>query len=125
MTPPPASGPTSMCAIPAVFRRAFERRRSASDAFLIVYAIENGRDCARLGISLGKKRVRKASARNRMKRLIREAFRLSKADIPTAIDLIVVPRGVPLSLAQARQSLPELARAAARRLGPPRSQPPP
>jgi ribonuclease P protein component len=110
---------------PGDFRRAFERRRSASDTLLIVYAIENGRDFPRLGISIGKKRVRKASARNRIKRLIREAFRLSKPELPAGIDLIVVPRGVPLSLAQALRSLPELARAASRRLGPPRPQPSP
>ena len=37
---------------PADFRRAFDRKRSASDAVLIVYGVENGLDHPRLGISV-------------------------------------------------------------------------
>ncbi len=120
MTAPPRATfrPHERIRDPKVFRLAFQRRRSASDAALIVYAIENGRDHARLGISVGKKKVRKASARNRIKRLLREAFRLSKAELPDGVDLVVVPRGAALTFAQARASLPKLARDAARRLGP-------
>jgi len=103
---------------PAVFRRAFERRRSASDGALIVYGVENGRTFARLGISASKRKIRKAADRNRFKRLVREAFRLSKAELPGGVDLVVVPRGPGLTFEQARQSLPTLARAVARRLGP-------
>ena len=43
---------------PKDFRRAFERRRSASDATMIVYGVENGRDHPRLGISVGRKKIR-------------------------------------------------------------------
>jgi ribonuclease P protein component len=103
---------------PDDFRRAFERRRSVSDATMIVYGAENGRDHPRLGISVGRKKIRSAAARNRVKRLLREAFRLSKADLPAGIDLVVVPRGPALTFAEARRALPELARAVARRLGP-------
>lgn len=103
---------------PAVFRRAFDRRRSASDACLVVYAIENELPFARLGISIGRKKVRRAVARNRIKRLVREAFRLNKGTLPTGIDYVVVPRGPGLTFAQAIASLPALSRAAAGRLGP-------
>jgi ribonuclease P protein component len=102
---------------PAVFRRAFERKRSVSDGSLIVYGVENGLEFARLGISASKRKIRKAADRNRVKRLIREAFRLSKAELPPGVDLIVVPRGPSLTFEQARCSLPHLAGAAARRLG--------
>ncbi len=104
---------------PLAFRRAFDRRRSASDAFLIVYGVENGLDHPRLGLSVGRRRVRRASARNRVKRYLREAFRLNKADLPAGIDLVVVPRGPGLTFEQARRSLPDLARAVGRRLAPP------
>ena len=110
---------------PADFRRAFERRRSVSDTRLVVYAVENGREHARLGISLSRKKVRRATARNRVKRLLREAFRLGKAEIPTGIDLVIVPRHGDITFEQARTSLPALAREAARRLGRPPQQGPP
>jgi ribonuclease P protein component len=102
---------------PRDFRRAFERKRSASDAALIVYGVENGRDHPRLGISIGRKKVRRAVERNRIKRLLREAFRLNKADFPAGIDLVIVPRGPGLTFAEAQHGLPRLAHAVARRLG--------
>ena len=102
---------------PAVFRRAFERKRSASDDSIIVYGLENGLDFPRLGISASKRKIRKASGRNRVKRLLREAFRLTKGEIPPGVDLIIVPRGPALSFDQAIRSLPGLARSVAKRLG--------
>jgi ribonuclease P protein component len=102
---------------PADFRRAFERKRSASNPAMIVYGVENGRDHPRLGISVGRKKVRSAADRNRIKRLLREAFRLGKAELPAGVDLVVVPRGPKLSFDEARNGLPDLAQAVARRLG--------
>jgi ribonuclease P protein component len=107
------------------FRRAFERRRSVSNEHLIVYGVENGLNHPRLGLSVSRKRVGKATARNRVKRLIREAFRLSKAELPSGVDLVVVPRGPGLTFEVARRSLPDLARALARRLGQPVAKPSP
>jgi ribonuclease P protein component len=101
---------------PEEFRRAFERRRWASDPVLAVYGVENDRDHPRLGISVSRKKVRAATVRNRLKRLVREAFRLSKKDLPPGIDLVVVPRAVTPSFTDVRRSLARLAHDVARRL---------
>jgi ribonuclease P protein component len=106
---------------PATFRRAFERRRWESDATLTIYGVENGLDHARLGLSVSRKKVKTAAGRNRIKRLIREAFRLSKAELPAGLDLVVVPRNPAARFAEVRQSLPRLARALERRFS--RSRP--
>ena len=102
---------------PTDFRRAFERRRSESDPVLVVYGVENGLAHARLGISVARKKVRAASSRNRLKRLVREAFRLSKSELPAGIDLVVIPRMQNPTAAAIRHSLVDLGRRVARRLG--------
>lgn len=102
---------------PAAFRRAYERKRSAADPCLVLHGVENGLDHARLGISVGKKKVRHAHDRNRIKRVVREAFRLSKADWPVGIDYVVVPRDPKVSFERALAVLPGLAKAVGRRLG--------
>src|SRR5262245_31671728 len=97
------------------FERVFGRRRSVSDDRLIVYACENGLPHLRLGLSVSRK-VGGAVTRNRVRRLYREAFRLTKAELPTGLDLILIPRGpaVP-SLLELRESLRRLVPLAARK----------
>jgi ribonuclease P protein component len=101
---------------PADFRRAFDRRKSASDPVLVVHAVENGLPYARLGITVGRRKVRKATARNRLKRWVREAFRQNKVALPVGVDLIVAPRSAEVTYHQVRASLVALAQASAARL---------
>jgi ribonuclease P protein component len=98
------------------FQRVFTRRRSVSDERLIVYACENGLPHARLGMSVSRK-FGPAVKRNRVRRLIREAFRLHRADMPTGVDLVVIPRpAIAPTLAEVTDSLKRLAEQATRRL---------
>jgi ribonuclease P protein component len=98
------------------FRRVYERRRSVSDSSLIVYACENNLPYLRLGLSVSRK-MGGAVQRNRLRRLYREAFRLTRHEMPMGLDLILIPRrSEPPSLAELKKSLPSLVRQAARKL---------
>ncbi|HYT95517.1 MAG TPA: ribonuclease P protein component [Gemmataceae bacterium] len=98
------------------FRRAFERRRSVSDAWLIVYACENGLPYARLGLSVSRK-FGQATHRNYLRRLYREAFRLTRHEMPTGLDLVLIPRTSEAPpLAELQRSLPRLVGQLARKL---------
>lgn len=100
----------------ADFRRVYERRRSVSDNCLIVYACENDLSYLRLGLSVSRK-MGGAVQRNRLRRLYREAFRLTRHEMPVGLDLILIPRcPEPPTLAHLKQSLPSLVHRAARRL---------
>src|SRR6266516_5373760 len=101
---------------PADFRRVYERRRSVSDSWLIVYACENGLPHLRLGLSVSRK-VGQATHRNRLRRLYREAFRLTRHEMPTGLDLVLIPRRAEEPpLAELKQSLPRLVVQLARKL---------
>lgn len=101
---------------PADFRQAYAGRCSASDHRLVVIGRENGLPHCRLGLSVSRK-VGGAVSRNRWKRLLREAFRLSRHHLPAGVDLIVIPRlGVPPELAGLMESLPRLAARVEKRL---------
>src|SRR5437667_8397874 len=98
------------------FRRVYERRRSVSDPTMIVYACENGLPFLRLGMSVSRK-FGPAVRRNRLRRLYREAFRLTRQEMPTGLDLVLIPRGAKEpTLADLKKSLPKLVHALAQRL---------
>jgi len=100
----------------AEFARVFDVKCSVADRYLVLYVAPNELGLTRLGLSVGRK-VGKAVIRNRIKRLLREAFRLSRRDLPVGFDLICIPRrGVDGSLAAYQASIKKLTRTGAERL---------
>jgi ribonuclease P protein component len=70
-----------------VFR---EGRRLPSRWFTVIWRPSAGPG-ARLGLALAKRQIRHAHDRNRLKRLLREAFRLRRHGLP-ALDLVFMAR---------------------------------
>lgn len=59
--------------------------------YIYVDCLSTDREFSRLGITVTR-RYGKSHERNRFKRLVREAFRLSRLDLPENFDIIVKPR---------------------------------
>ncbi len=75
------------------FDRVTREGRSLGDGLFRLRAAPNGLSHGRLGIIVSKRMSRYAPERNRMKRLIREAWRLHKRDLPPGVDWLVIPKG--------------------------------
>jgi ribonuclease P protein component len=66
---------------PAEFRLVYERGKRFDGRFVTVFIVPSETVFQRLGITASKKISNKAHDRNRAKRLLREAFRLSRAEL--------------------------------------------
>ena len=88
----------------------FHKGRRLGDARVTLLARPNGLEFSRLGVAVSGDHGG-AVRRNRIKRLCREAMRLSLPELPAGWDFMVVPRkGAELSLPALRESLLGLAK---------------
>ena len=97
------------------FSAVFSRGSVVADSVLVMHVLPNIGRPTRLGLTIAKK-VGNAPTRNRWKRLIREAFRLNYAKLPSGLTLVIRPRkGARPDFHQIEAALVRLCRRAARK----------
>jgi ribonuclease P protein component len=94
---------------PAEFREVKRRGKKFADAFFSLSVLANHETYPRLGLSIATRTFGSAVARNRVKRLTRESFRLNQHSLPP-VDVTVYAR------AAARQANPSELRASLEKL---------
>lgn len=77
---------------PSDFEAVLRGGRRVRDVYFTVAVRTNSANCARLGVTVSRRTSPRAVVRNRIKRQIRESFRMSKSGLP-GIDIVVVANG--------------------------------
>lgn len=93
------------------FRRLYRRGASAASPYLVVYAMKTRRPHNRIGLTVSPK-LGGAVVRNRIKRLLREAYRLHEHAFVPGTDLVFVARSrmIKANCAQTEHELMRLMR---------------
>jgi ribonuclease P protein component len=73
------------------FRRLYSKGKSYASSLLVIYCNRNRGASNRLGITVGSK-VGKAVRRNRVRRRLREIYRLNEGHLCKGWDIVVVAR---------------------------------
>jgi ribonuclease P protein component len=73
------------------FGKVYRKGKSRANRQLVLYILSNGTDKNRLGISVSKK-VGNSVVRHRVKRLIKEAYRLNESAFARGYDLVFIAR---------------------------------
>ena len=90
----------------AAFGRVFEKATRSRDKLFTVLCRQNKEGTPRLGLAISKKHCRRATRRNRIKRIVRESFRQHQP-LLTNLDIVVInqPAASGASHRQMRESL--------------------
>ena len=97
------------------FDRVYGQKQRASDDLLLIYMAKSDVPWSRVGFSVGRKHGNSVQ-RHRLRRLLREAFRLSQHDLPAGWDFVLIPKqDVELAIGALQASLNSLAMRIVRR----------
>ena len=88
------------------FQTVYHDKRSFANRFFVMYVRKNGTDRNRIGISVSKK-VGNSVIRHRIKRLIRESYRLQEKMFHSGWDIVIVarPSAAEMDFQQAKSAL--------------------
>jgi ribonuclease P protein component len=73
------------------FKRLYNRGESAASHLIVVYYRKNGTEFNRLGVTVSAK-IGGAVQRNRVRRRLKEIYRLNEKTIKTGNDIVIVAR---------------------------------
>ncbi|SFI79935.1 ribonuclease P protein component [Planctomicrobium piriforme] len=98
------------------FERIYAQKARFSDPVMLIFAAPNDLPHPRIGLSVSRRHGNSVK-RHRLRRLLREAFRLEQHHLPVGIDFILIPGRETATATQAdyRRSLVKLAQRAAER----------
>lgn len=74
-----------------VFRRLYHKGDSSVTKYLVIYTRPNHLQINRVGITVGKK-LGKAVVRNRVRRRLREIYRINEMNFQPGYDIVIVAR---------------------------------
>ena len=74
-----------------IFRRLYRKGQSAANGYLVLYCRKNGSRQNRIGLTVSAK-LAHAVHRNRLRRQLREIYRLHEAQFARGYDIVVVAR---------------------------------
>ncbi|MDD5427886.1 MAG: ribonuclease P protein component [Candidatus Omnitrophica bacterium] len=74
------------------FSKVYKKGLPARAGGVIVYCLANDLGRNRLGFSIGSRNIKRATSRNRIRRLFREAYRKNKGKLKAGFDIVMVIR---------------------------------
>ncbi len=73
------------------FRKTYDKGKSFANKYLVIFFIKNGLESNRIGVAVTKK-LGKSVVRNKVRRRIREAYRLNNHKVRQGYDIVFLSR---------------------------------
>ena len=74
------------------FNKVYKKGRLGRSDGVILYCLANALEHNRLGFSIGSKNIKRATSRNRIRRLFKEVYRKLKGKLKNGFDIVIVVR---------------------------------